>query len=84
MSAPNENSVPAPAAKPEPNIPRLTTAKAIMKETGVPRSTFYRVAAEGRGPTPIKIGSRIYFYQSDVVAWLESLRSAARDQENIN
>lgn len=50
---------------------------AVMEVTGLGRSTIYALIAQGKFPTPVKLGSRAVAWPETVVAeWLNSRPSA--------
>lgn len=52
-------------------LDRLLTSKQITAETGISRSTTYRLLQSGAFPKPIPIGPRgIRCLESDIKAWL--------------
>lgn len=60
-----------------PGLPRLFSAQQIIDSTGIPRSSFYALVAEGKGPPCLSIGGRKMFVADDVAAWINSLRQSA-------
>ena len=49
----------------------LLTIKQITAETGISRSTIYRLLQSGAFPKPISIGQRcIRWQESDIKAWI--------------
>ena len=66
-------------------LDRLLTSKQLTDETGISRSTIYRLLQNGAFPEPIYIGPRgVRWLESDIKAWLAdrkalSLNVAGRD-----
>ena len=66
-------------------LDRLLTSKQLIAETGISRSTIYRLLRKGEFPKPIRIGPRgVRWLESDIKAWLAerkalSLNVAGRD-----
>ena len=66
-------------------LDRLLTSKQLTDETGISRSTIYRLLQNGAFPEPIYIGPRgVRWLESDIKAWLVerktlSLNVAGRD-----
>ena len=57
-------------------LDRLLTCKEITAETGLSRSTIYRLVRDGSFPKPIRIGSRgMRWPESDIRAWLADRKS---------
>ena len=58
---------------------RLLTAAEVAEVLAVPRSSVYEYARRHRDGLPsIRIGRHRRFIRSDVEAWIEHLRGAAR------
>ena len=53
-----------------PPLTWLLTAKQVAAQTGVSDQTVYRAAESGRLAV-VRIGRRLLFQESDVVAWIE-------------
>ncbi|GAB3668980.1 helix-turn-helix domain-containing protein [Actinocorallia lasiicapitis] len=57
-----------------PENDEFLTAKQLMSDLGVSRSTFYRWRATGRGPRLHRLPNRqMRFLRSEVIRWIESL-----------
>ena len=57
-------------------LDRLLACKDITAETGLSRSTIYRLVRDGSFPKPIPIGPRgMRWLESDIRAWIEELRN---------
>lgn len=64
-------------------LTRLIRKPAVVKATGLPQSTLYRLISEGRFPAPIKVGERASAWlESEVAAWIAS-RVADRDAKAV-
>jgi predicted DNA-binding transcriptional regulator AlpA len=55
-------------------VPHFITLNAASDRSGIPLSSLRREVAEGRGPTPIKIGGRLYFESGNFEEWIENIR----------
>jgi prophage regulatory protein len=54
---------------------KILRLKDVTAAVGLSRSSIYSRLAEGSFPRPVKLGARaVGWYQSDVQAWLDSLR----------
>ena len=52
-------------------LDRLLTSKQLTAETGISRSTIYRLLQNGAFPKPIRIGPRaMRWLESDIKAWI--------------
>jgi len=58
-------------------LPHLITLNQASDDSGIPERSLRREIAEGRGPTPIKIGGRIYFDLAEFADWIEGIRQSA-------
>lgn len=51
--------------------PRVMRLRSVLHETGLARSTVYRMVAEHTFPSPVRLGARaIGFFREDVDQWL--------------
>ena len=63
-------------------LERLLSIKQITAETGISRSTIYRLLRNGTFPTPIRLGKRgMRWLESEIKAWLRKRKDA--DGEDI-
>ena len=63
-------------------LDRLLTIKQITAETGISRSTIYRLIQKGLFPKPIAIGDRCKRWrESTIRLWLAGLK--ASDEEGV-
>ena len=54
---------------------------AVIKRTGLPRSTIYAYIEQNRFPSPIKIGVRnVGWVESEITEWIESRIQDSRAQ----
>lgn len=57
---------------------RLLRLREVRRATGLSRSTIYRLAAEGRFPSPVKLTAHASAWREDELsAWIESRPRAA-------
>lgn len=52
-------------------LERLVTIKDVSDLTGFATSSLYTMRHEGRGPKGYRIGGRVRYRLSDVLAWIE-------------
>ena len=59
---------------------RLMTLAEVSEMTRVPTGTLYawRSAGDGVGPESFKVGRRVVYWRSEVLAWLGRQEAAAR------
>jgi len=50
----------------------LLSAKDAAKLIGISRSLFYTLNAEGKIPHPTKLGRRVLWKKSELIAWVEA------------
>ena len=74
-----ENSLPVPAARRDGDAPSLfLRLPAVMKITGLGRSTIYRMVAAKTFPSPVRIANRaIAWRRADLDRWSESRPTVA-------
>ena len=59
---------------------KLLRLPEVMTQTGLRRAAIYARIAEGRFPSPVKIGTRaVAWLQSEIEAWIAD-RVTARDR----
>jgi excisionase family DNA binding protein len=58
-------------------LPELLGIPELAAYLGVPVSTLYVWRQRGEGPPGFKVGKRVRYRASDVVAWLEQQRRGA-------
>ena len=64
-------------------LERLLTSKQIAEETGISRSTIYRLVQNGSFPKPIRVGRRcVRWLESDIKAWLAERKAAGEEKHN--
>lgn len=56
---------------------RWLTAAEVAEALRLPIKSFYGQRSAGRGPRGYRIGKRLVFAESDVLAWLEAHRDDA-------
>jgi excisionase family DNA binding protein len=56
------------------SLPALMTIPQLCEYLNVEVSTVYMWRTRGRGPRGFRVGKKILFRQTDVVAWLEEQR----------
>ncbi len=67
---------PSETAEPMPRVMRLPT---VLRETGLARSTVYRMVAEHTFPAPVRLHARaIGWFYEDVEEWFASRPSTLR------
>lgn len=57
-------------------LPELLTVEEVAALLRVERGTLYTWNYMGRGPVCQKVGSRLRYRRSDVLAWLDAARLA--------
>ena len=63
-------------------LDRLLTCKEITAETGLSRSTIYRLVRNGSFPEPIRIGPRgKRWLESEIRAWLAERKSVDQHKD---
>jgi len=74
-----EHSVPMPAGRRDTDSPSLfLRLPAVMKMTGLGRSTIYRMVAAKTFPSPVKIANRaIAWRRADLDLWSDSRPAVA-------
>ena len=61
------------------SVPRVMRLQAVLRETGLARSTVYRMVAEHTFPAPVRLSRRaIGWRQNDVEQWFASRPSTSR------
>ncbi len=55
---------------------RLLSIKHIQERAPVSRVSVWRWEKEGKFPKHIKLGSRIFWRESDIQAWIDGLQAA--------
>lgn len=65
---------PFPTSRRSDNVtPLLVRLPAVMRMTGLGRSTIYRMVAAHKFPSPVRLGARaVAWRQSDLDQWTES------------
>lgn len=61
----------------EKALPDLLTVAGLSDYLGVPVSTIHFWRGRGQGPPALKVGRRLLFRTSDVVAWIDSCESSS-------
>ncbi|MDQ2733761.1 MAG: AlpA family phage regulatory protein [Pseudomonadota bacterium] len=60
------------------SVPRVMRLRDVLRETGLGRSTVYRMVAEHTFPAPVKLSRRaIGFFRSDVEQWFANRSSTS-------
>lgn len=54
------------------SLPRLLGVDDLAEKFPVARATFYSWRARGTGPRSSKLGGRVVYLETDVLAWLEA------------
>ena len=73
-----KSTKPLPSPEQAEPIRPLLRLSAVLKITGLARSTIYRMIAEHRFPAPVKIGKRaVAWREEDVLQWSEARPSAS-------
>jgi prophage regulatory protein len=66
-----------PTERHDPLSPLLLRLPSVMKLTGLGRSTIYRLVAEQRFPSPVRLGQRaVGWRRDDLAAWSAALPSS--------
>lgn len=61
----------------EPDVPPFLRLPAVIRMTGLGRSTIYRLVAEDKFPTPVRLSARaIAWRRSDLERWSEARPAA--------
>ena len=62
--------------------PAILRRPAVLRATGLSRSTLYRQIADGAFPAPLRLGPRaVGWLESAVSAWVESRPQAGTDYD---
>ena len=66
-------------------VDALLRRKDVQQQTGLPRSTLYKMMRDGLFPEPVKIGARsVAWPASEVKAWIDSkVRQTYCNQEGL-
>ena len=65
-------------------LDRLLTSKQIAAETGISRSTIYRLLQNESFPKPIRIGPRCMRWpESDIKAWVAERKAAGEEKNGL-
>lgn len=73
----NPTTLPAHAAETLP--PVFVRMRLVMRMTGLGRSTIYRLMAEDKFPTPVRLAKRaVAWRRSDLDRWSEGRPTASR------
>lgn len=67
----------------EPERDRLVPFPEALSMLGVSKSTAYRMLARHGLPEPVKIGSRTFFSERELLGWIAE-KLASRSQEGRN
>jgi prophage regulatory protein len=71
------SATPLPA-RPEKPAPAFLRTPSVMHMTGLGRSTIYRMMAEQRFPSPVKLSTRaVAWRREDLDRWSEDLKAAS-------
>ena len=63
-------------------LDRLLTSKQIATETGISRSTIYRLLQNGAFPKPVRIGPRCTRWpESDIRQWLAERKASGEEKD---
>ena len=65
-----------------PDTDRLLPFTHARSVVGLSRSKIYELLAEKQFPAPVKIGSRCYFSERELLEWIAE-KLAERDQEHV-
>lgn len=55
---------------------KLLNTREVSRMTGIPENTFRYYRHKGVGPKFGKLGSRVFYKESDVLAWVEAAFTA--------
>ena len=59
--------------------PTILRRPAVSARTGLARSTVYKLIAEGRFPTPIRLGPRsVGWLEHEIDAWIQTRIAVSR------
>ena len=61
------------AAAPAPAEPELIPLRAFLRRFSVSKSTFYRLAAQGKAPPVVQLGRAVYVPLAQARAWMNEL-----------
>lgn len=65
-------------ARPDTPAPAFLRMPSVMHMTGLGRSTIYRMMAEQRFPSPVKLSTRaVAWRREDLERWSEDLKAAS-------
>lgn len=67
-----------PRARPDNPGPAFLRMPSVMHMTGLGRSTIYRMMAEQRFPSPVKLSTRaVAWRREDLERWSDDLKAAS-------
>ncbi|MEO6472263.1 MAG: helix-turn-helix domain-containing protein [Aeromicrobium sp.] len=66
--------------KPAIGLDPLLSVRDLAAYLGVPVATIYDWRVDGKGPCGLRVGRHVKFTQTDVAAWLDSMRESRPGQ----